>query len=247
MKRAINTFFDRVYVINLRSRDDRRSEMSAQLQRIHLSLESPDVVLFEATKPSEQAGFPSVGARGCFMSHLAVLRDARDRRLSSVLILEDDLNFCEEFNSRFDTVAICLESVDWGLFYGSYLLGGALAPSHTACVEVDPDSAIGTSAFVAINGKHLNALVQYLEAMLARPPGDPRGGPMHIDGAYYWFRRAHPAVSTWLAAEPLGFQRSSRTDVHALRWYDELRWSAWLVSKLRRLRNEFRHGTDQSN
>lgn len=240
MQAKLNTFFDRVYVINLKSRLDRRAEVCAQLQRIGLNFDSPGVVLREVTKPTDAAGFPSVGARGCFMSHLAVLREAKEERLTSVLILEDDLNFCDQFSSRFSAVAQQLKTVEWGMFYGVYVLDAPLEDSASPCLKVDPRLVIGTSAFVAINGEHIHLLVDYLAAMLKRPAGDAHGGPMHIDGAYQWFRQSHPQISTWLAHDQLGFQRSSRTDVHSVRWYDRASWSAWIVSRLRRLRNRTR-------
>ena len=43
---------------------------------------------------------------------------------------------------------------------------------------------------------------------------------MHVDGAYNGLRRANPDFDTLLATPELGFQRASRTDIHALRWYD---------------------------
>ena len=236
----INSFFGTICVINLRSRPDRRIELAEQLDHIGLSFQSPHLTLFEASKPDNPAGFETAGVRGCFMSHLQVLRDAMQQGTRSVLILEDDLNFCENFNSRFDTVANWLEANEWGMFYGTYFLAEPLVQSGAACTRVDPAQPIGTSAFVAVNGKHIGALIQHLEAMLQRAPGDARGGPMHIDGAYCWFRQSHPEVLTCLSSDPLGFQRSSRTDVQALRWFDRFAGSAWLVAKLRRWRNQSR-------
>ena len=241
MNQKINTFFDKVFVINLKTRADRRVEMNEQFQRIGLSVESRHIVLFEAIKPTDPAGFPSVGARGCFMSNLQVLRKAREQALACVAILEDDLNFCEDFVPRFKAVAAFLETVDWDIFYGTYLVNEPLPDSGAPCVKVDSRLDIGTTAFIAFNGKHIDALVHYLEAMLKRPAGAPNGGPMHVDGAYCWFRRSHPNVSTWLAVDQLGYQRSSRTDINPLRWYDQAPWSVGLVSKLRRLRNKMRH------
>lgn len=239
--RALDKFFGQICVINLRSRPDRRREMHAQLERIGLGLDSANVLLFEADKPSDAGGFPSRGARGCFMSHLAVLRAARDQGVESVLILEDDLNFCADFPARFDAVASHLERHGWGMLHGVYACPGAAAPDcGEPCVRVDPGLAIETSPFVAVHGRWIGLLVDYLEAMLARAPGDPRGGPMHVDGAYCWFRREHPQLPTWLASPPLGYQRSSRTDVHALQWWDRHAGPAWLVALLRRRRNRYR-------
>jgi hypothetical protein len=238
--RKINSFFAATYIINLRSRPDRRSEMAAQLARIGLGFTSPRVTLFEVSKPDDPAGFDTAGVRGCFLSHLDVLRDARASGSDSVLILEDDLNFGEDFPARFDAVAHWLQTYEWGMFYGSYFLTEPLAPAPTPCTRINPGQPVGTSAFMAIKGKHIDALVQYLEAMLARAPGDARGGPMHVDGAYCWFRQAHPEVVTVLASRPLGYQRSSRTDVQPLRWFDRMALTAWLVACVRRWRNRSR-------
>jgi hypothetical protein len=240
MKHEINTFFGQVHVINLRSRPDRRAEMQTQLGHIGLSFESHRLRLFEANKPLDKAGFPTLGARGCFMSHLAVLHLALKDNAKSVLILEDDLNFCEGFRSKFDALAQALQALDWGMFYGVYRLEDPIVPTGAVLTRVDPQQPIVTTAFVAVNGHHIAALVSHLDAMLQRAPGDPQGGPMHIDGAYHWFRQSHPEVSTWLATPPLGFQRSSRTDVHALRWFDRISCSAWLASLARRWRNRMR-------
>lgn len=240
MNLEINTFFGRVVVINLQTRVDRREEMSEQLRGIDLGFESPRVQLFSTTKPQHAGGFESVGAHGCFMSHLTVLRQAREQGLSSVLILEDDLNFCERFSEKFEAVARFLAREPWGMLYGSYFLNEPLTHSSLPCVQAPSQQLIGTTAFLAINGEHIPALVAYLEAMLARPPGDPEGGPMHIDGAYCWFRQSHPEVVTWLATPTLGFQRASKTDVHNLRWFDRVVWLTSLMTRVRRLRNRLK-------
>jgi hypothetical protein len=90
---------------------------------------------------------------------------------------------------------------------------------------------------VTFQGEAIAAAVRYLEAILARPAGDPDGGPMHVDGAYNWFRRANPQFKTVLAIPELGFQRASRTDIHDLRWYDKTPLIRNAVAGLRWLKN----------
>lgn len=234
-------FFDRVYIINLKSRADRREEMADQLARIGLSFNSPNVQLWEASRPAEAAGFTSVGTHGCFMSHLRVLRDARDRGLKSVLILEDDFNFSPDFLTLMPQVQRQLSRSVWGMFYGCYTLyGEPPALSEGACAQVEPRVALGTTACVAVHGLWLQPLIDYLEAMLRRPAGDPAGGPMHVDGAYCWFRAHHPNADTFIANQPLGYQRSSQTDVHVLPWFDRVQPVASVVALLRKLRNRMR-------
>lgn len=216
-------YFDRIFVINLPSRTDRQVEMAAQLKSIGLSLAEGHVELFPAVRPDAAEGFPSIGARGCFMSHLAVLQTAQRMGLQRVAIFEDDLDFVADFNERIRPLLTQLARVDWSVFYGGYHLEAPLCDlDQGELLEAQPDQLIGTTHFVVFQGEAIAAAVRYLQAMLARPAGDPAGGPMHVDGAYNWFRRENPQFKTVLSIPELGFQRASRTDIHELCWYDKV-------------------------
>lgn len=236
-------YFQRIYVINLASRRDRRRDMDAQLRRIGLEkgLDNPAVELFTAIRPEHAGGFPAIGARGCFLSHLAVLRRARQAGLRRLLILEDDLDFSADFNQRIAGAIAGLAATDWSFFYGSYTADTPPGPPNTAGLAVvPPRQALGTTAFIAINGAAIGPTIQHLETLLERPAGDPRGGPMHVDGAYSRLRAAKPAWRTLAAIPELGRQRSSRTDIHQLRWYDRLPGVRGAAAALRRLANALR-------
>lgn len=75
--------FERIHVINLSSRADRRAEMAEQLQRIGRSIDTPTVRVFDAVRPAAAGPFSTIGTRGCFTRHLGILRDARAAGLSS--------------------------------------------------------------------------------------------------------------------------------------------------------------------
>ena len=231
-------YFERIFIINLPSRTDRQAEIAVQLKAIGLGLDDTNLELFPAVRPDAAEGFPSIGARGCFMSHLGVLRTARDLGLQRVAIFEDDLDFVGDFNSRFQSLVEQLQRVDWSIFYGGYELGhGLQGECHDQLVEAQADQLIGTTHFVVFQGEAIAAAVNYLEKILTRPAGDPEGGPMHVDGAYNWFRRANPHFKTVLASPVLGFQRASRTDIHDLRWYDSAPVVRKAVAGLRLLKN----------
>src|SRR5690606_15681426 len=74
---ALIDWFDRVYVISLASRTDRRKQMAAMLARAGVEICAGVVEFFDAVRSDAADGFPSPGARGCFLSHLAVLRRAK--------------------------------------------------------------------------------------------------------------------------------------------------------------------------
>ncbi len=214
-------YFERIFIINLPSRTDRQAEIAAQLKAIGLSLAEGRVELFSAVRPETAEGFSSIGARGCFMSHLGVLRTAQRLGLQRVAIFEDDLDFAADFSARIQSLIQDLEREDWSIFYGGHrMIPAPLTRLPSGLAKVAPDVAIETCHFMALQGEAISSAIDYLERILGRPAGDPEGGPMHVDGAYNWFRQANPQFKTVLAIPELGFQRASRTDIHDLRWYD---------------------------
>lgn len=228
-------YFEAIYIINLPSRGDRRVEMQEQLAKVGLSLDGAYVRVFPAVRPTDASGFPNIGTKGCFLSHLAVLTDARDRGLRNVLVLEDDCNFVKNIASRLEDVLGMEPHPQWSLFYGGAL--NAIPTDKVKDGYLDPLQAVCGAHFLAVSSDALVSLVTYFEAMLLRQPGDPSGGPMHVDGAYSWFRAAHPEARTLLANPEIAYQRSSATDIHDRKWYEGSRLSHWMLQKIRRGKN----------
>lgn len=238
-KSVLADFFDKIYIINLASRQDRRDEMQVELQRIGLSLMHPSVQLFTAVRPTEKGEWPSIGARGCFMSHFQVLQDAQHNAYENILILEDDIDFVKDFNLQFMEISKILNTLKWDIFYGGYELSNKAINLNSANVlkSIDSTVSVGTTHFIAFNKITLIKAKEYLGNMMQRDGGDPNGGPMHVDGAYSWFRKAHYETITFLATPQLGHQRSSRTDIHDLSWKDKLPVVRHIVMTLRKIKN----------
>ncbi|KQX25460.1 MULTISPECIES: hypothetical protein [unclassified Sphingomonas] len=210
--------FDRIYVINLPDRADRRREMAAELARIGTGFDDPRVRLFAAIRPADAAGFRSIGAHGAFLSQLAVLREARAQGLGRILMLEDDCDFVGAIGRRLPPLLDRLDREGFAFFNGGHALPegpGALDLSAGPILRADPGLTIRLAHCLGFGPAAIDGLPAYLEAMLARPPGSPDGGPMDVDGAYNWFRRARPDLATWLAMPPVAHQRPSRTDISA--------------------------------
>jgi len=200
--------FEQVRIINLVDRPDRRREMTAQLGRMGALI--PNVEFYEARRPSDAGGFPSLGARGCYESHLSVLRSARDAKVQSLLILEDDLDFTREGRERLNDVVRKLSARRWDFFYGAHVLR---CDGRSGLVTVPADEPIMTASCVGFSGDVIPFLVEFLEGILGRPPGSPDYGPMHVDGAYTVFRMLNPQRVTFAAFPSLGRQRSSPSDI----------------------------------
>lgn len=238
---SLSGFFQQIYIINLPERKDRRDEIKEQLALIGLSLNHHRVTLFSATKPSDAGEFESIGARGCFMSHLEVLRDAQSRKFSKILIIEDDLNFSKDFLKKIDETIEELSQLNWNLYYGSYVIKEPISINTNQLIhEISSDTVLMTSSFIGFQGDIISETVAYLELLLTRKNGDPLGGPMHVDGAYFCFRVLNPIYKTIISVPELGYQRSSRTDIHTLRWYDDAIVVRNCVAFVRKLKNKLR-------
>jgi glycosyl transferase family 25 len=89
---------DKIYYINLNKRVDRKERIEKELDKFELKYDR-----FEAIET------PGFGIYGCGLSHLAVLRLAKENNYENVLILEDDFTFLvsknefeKQLNSFFD-------------------------------------------------------------------------------------------------------------------------------------------------
>jgi glycosyl transferase, family 25 len=235
---VLESFFDAVYVINLPARTDRRAEIAAQLARIGLQLDRGRVHLHAASRPASPGGFPTVGAHGCFLSHLSVLKRAQAEGRRRILVLEDDVDFAPDFELAARALLGDSTASSCPMLYLGFLQARPpLQASRPGWTPLDKDSAITGAHMISFDRRSLGLAIPFLEAMLQRQPGDPAGGPMHVDGAYNWFRRSHADVEAMLCLPPLGGQRPSRTDIHPLKWYDRLRVMRGVVAALRKWRS----------
>ena len=202
--------FDRIIVLNLISRPDRRADMGRELARI--GWPEHQITWYPAIDPREAAGFPNAGYRGCFLSHLAALNLARNAGYQAVLILEDDC----DFGPGFATVVAALADTEWGIAYLGHAEHPEAGPSPL--VEWPPASPVLLAHCYAVRGSVLPSLCAYLEAMILRPAASPDGGPMSPDGALSWFRRTHPEIRTLLASPSVAGQRSSKSNLSPRPW-----------------------------
>jgi len=202
--------FDRIIVLNLATRPDRRAEMARELKSVGW-LED-DIIWYPAIDPREALGFRNAGYRGCYLSHLAALNLARNAGCRAVLMLEDDATFRPDFLSAVKA----LDEADWGIAYLGHV--EQTPPGPSPFVEWPPSASVLLTHCYVVRGELLSSLCAYLESMLLRPAGSPDGGPMSPDGALSWFRNAHPEIRTLLASPSVAGQRSSRSDLSTRLW-----------------------------
>jgi glycosyl transferase family 25 len=131
---SVNEYFDNVYCLNLKERRDKWEVVSRRLNDVGIKAER-----FEAlgpgdksvrkywkrllsrnksfTKSKKKLGpiMKTIGAVGCLRSHVEILRHAKANGHRQILILEDDVIFCNGFQGRFTTFV--KKAGDWDLLY----------------------------------------------------------------------------------------------------------------------------------
>ena len=229
--------FDRTYVINLVERKDRLREITDELQAHGMTFADPKLRLLSATRCKEAHGFPTAAVRGCFLSHLALLLEAQADGMKNVLIMEDDLTISPNFSGYCHQLFQEAEQSSWDFIYFGHREDAAALTIPRLAPFTGP---IATTHFYAVNATILGRLIDYLQNVQLRAPGDPVGGPMHYDGALTMFRLANPDIKTLITQPSLGAQRSSRSDIHG-HWYDKV-WGLRNVADMARSRMRKHYG-----
>lgn len=114
----VNDYFDKVVVINLDRRPDRLEKIDAQLKKLDISYERFSA--YDAVKLNIEP------LMGCTKSHLDVWKQSFGKR---VLILEDDAEFCDDFQERFDEVMAELPE-DYAVMYLGILVQRYISTTH---------------------------------------------------------------------------------------------------------------------
>ena len=144
---------DKIIYINLAKRLDRREQIEDELDKFGLKYER-----FEAIET------PEFGILGCGLSHLAVLKLAKERGYQNILILEDDFTFLVE-KEEFETnlAHFFEEKIDYNVCMISYNL---LKKEESEYDFLWKSVEVQTASGYIVNANYFDVLINlYEEAM----------------------------------------------------------------------------------
>lgn len=109
-KLKINDAFDKIYCINLDKRTDRWEFAQAEFEKHGIVVERVSAI--------------EGGAYGLVETNKKILQDAIDKCYNSILILEDDVEFVEDLQTRFDEAYVHVPE-HWDILYfgGNHVWG----------------------------------------------------------------------------------------------------------------------------
>lgn len=133
-KSPLNQLFDNVIVINLMTRKDKLDIVSKNLTdndieyTVFNAIRPMDIMIDSEYEQFKNFEFNRLGAISCTMSHKKVLEDALNKK-QSVLICEDDLFFCDQFNEIISQKLKTLPS-DWNTLHLGYNRNNSYIYTH---------------------------------------------------------------------------------------------------------------------
>ncbi len=145
---TLNSFFERIFCINLASSTDRLAQFSQQAGQAGIHFERFEAVagapdgLSIVNAQCKKGSLLLPGEVGCLLSHRAIIAKARSEGWPSVFIFEDDVMIRPDTNQVFADL-VGQVPADWDMLYlsGNHFLsmGGVLKP-------VDPALPVITKA-----------------------------------------------------------------------------------------------------
>jgi glycosyl transferase family 25 len=228
-------YFDRISIIHLPERKDRFDSLSNEFRSLGIDIKHAKIDIPYAPRPADPNGFISRGVYGNFLSHLEILRRARDEGLRAVWVLEDDAIFSRRMRRMQAAVVESLERDEWDLCFLGHSLNSELTGLPTGLVK-PPADFIWAHCY-AVHARAVSRLVDYLERTLTLPAGHPEGGRMYIDAAFTLFRRFNPDIIALVNNPALSVQKGCYSNLNERKWYDRTATTRPLASAARSVRD----------
>lgn len=231
----LSDYFDRISVIHLPERKDRFDSLSSEFRNLGIDMSHPKIDIPYAPRPETPNGFTSRGVYGNFMSHLEILRRAKDEGLRTVWVLEDDAIFSKRMCRLQAELVDKVRQDEWDLCFFGHSLNRELAMLPDGLVK-PPADFIWAHCY-AVHARVLPRIVAFLERALTLPAGHPEGGRLYIDAAFTLFRRFNPDVVALVSNPALSIQKGCYSSLAERRWYDDVGMMRPAVSAARSLRD----------
>ncbi len=111
-----NIIWDNIFIINLKRRTDRRENMITKLKEQNIinyefieafdGNEKSIIDKFNELVDNKQTQIITSGHFACLLSHINAIKLAKSRNYSSIMILEDDVYFCNDFLNKLSNLMI---------------------------------------------------------------------------------------------------------------------------------------------
>lgn len=170
---TLNSFFDKIFFINLEKRKDRYEECLVEFKKHGITAEKISAI--DGSKTFTAGLNRNAGAHGLHLTTIQILETSIKNSYKNILILEDDIMFIDNLNTIFSQKIKSLPD-DWDLLYlgGSHMFnkGKFKCVSRIVDFEINAETYktldyelctttwTQTTHAVGINGKNLESLLK---------------------------------------------------------------------------------------
>ena len=209
---TVNEYFDHVFLITLKNSvygPAKLKEANIELNKAGIKFEVYYGLDCTGGIPKDYPEKPVIGfltnkpgAFGCLISHLGVIKIAKERGYKNILILEDDIALSKDFINLFSKKIKDLPK-DWHLVY----LGGS---GHTGIIEEKVTTKITDHISKTWNTSTTSSYAIHERAydhVLEKHKG-PKGMP--IDQYYRVYQQIHPS---YIMRPNIAWQKPGFTDI----------------------------------
>jgi GR25 family glycosyltransferase involved in LPS biosynthesis len=221
----LNNLFEKVYLINLDKRKDRYEKFLKISEKYNFSFErisafDGPLLLnnnftygnkkisfirneFYKHEPGNLFGIENYhdryfkGQVGCLISHLEILKLAQKNNYNSILVLEDDVAFSDDFEQKVKNLYENFPK-EWDMFY----LSGSLVKEGEKFNYYSELISTHTTHSYAVNSSAYKILIKLLETNMFIKP---------VDSCYVSIQES---IKSFIAMPFLAYQESGFSDIH---------------------------------
>jgi hypothetical protein len=207
-KKHWHEYIDRIYYINLDSREDRKTQFLEEMRRMAVPAEK--ITRISAVNK------PGQGDWGCSLSHLITIQQFIDEGLDNCIVFEDDFVFTrslQDINAGFREVF----GGDHGPFDIIMLSANEIHTEESGRPHLKRVKEAQTASGYMVNKSYAPILLQnyregakLIEESYGAGKSDTLQGPFCID--QYW-KRLQPQSNWFVFSPKLGVQRESHSDI----------------------------------
>jgi hypothetical protein len=180
----LDNMFEMSYVINLNKRPDRLKACEDAWYKLNF---------YPERFPAIENDNPALG---CYLSHLEILRKARDAN-KNVLIFEDDIEIINFEDYLAEKAMDELYDLDWCLWYGA---GNILKPFYQTTKHLAKLNHCQSTVFYGVNKKYLSWVIDFIEK------NNTFIDVIYADGII-------PRTNCYITIPMMGIQRTDYSDI----------------------------------
>jgi glycosyl transferase family 25 len=189
------SYFDAIFLINLKRRPDRLAKARAQL--FNQAIE--EFWLYPAVDGTEldYKGPLNAGQMGCTLSHLGIIKYAKANNLDKIFIFEDDIEMTDNFNEVI-AAAIAELPTDWCMFFAGANHVKKVKPFSNHLVKLE--GSYCAQAY-AIHSRFYDTIINLVEKEYNQVIDD------------YYFVHLQPKYPCFCATPKVAFQAKGYSDL----------------------------------